>query len=376
MTLVEMLGVLAVVAVLAAVSLALTLRHLDQIASEKETQNLTILATALEKSILRNGRIPNATDWAAAIATEAGTSVSAVTTNFRNCQRVIVFDGGGWLSSHLPYTNTMQNATTITAPPTSARAMLVSTISGNLPFSSGLISSQYFSDLWNCADGTVPSAAPWATWTQTRPDDVKVHRINLGPLFVRLLLSTYFSDSPGQYAAGIGAPSSPTYYLAPYSNAVAGYYMKGTAVQLYTNQPVTGTAPQLTHVLNEDSSYVFENGFWKTGLSGGRTMGAGSSMGIVAAFLAARPNTNAEYYTPAVSNLQQVIIVTNFIAYMSNYNRWQFTNMTVQEKNDLRTYMQNTLQPNLMDRVQGLYTKIGGSGPDHFPTNGLIWPPL
>jgi hypothetical protein len=252
--------------------------------------------------------------------------------------------------------------------------MLVSTISGSLPVNSGMLMTQYFSDLWNCADGTVPSTPPWSTWTGTRPDDVKVRRINLSPLFAKLVLSTYFSASPGQYAVD-GTPGSPPYFAAPYSNAVSGYYLKGTAVQLYTNLPTSTSTPQLTHILNEDSSFVFENGVWKTSLTGGRTLGAGSSMGIVAAFLAARPNTNAQYYSPAFSNQQQVLIVGAFINYMSNYNRWVYTNMSNTERNSLQSYMQGTSQPQLMDLVHGLYTKAA-DGKDHFPTNGVIWPPL
>ena len=374
MTLIEMIGVLTVVAILAAVSLAFTVRHLDQIASDKETQNLRALGTALENSILRTRHIPDATDWASAVATEAGMNVDAVTNNFRNCQRVLLFDAGGWLSTNVPYTQTMQSATNITSPPASARMMLVSTISGSLPVSSGVLTTPYFSDLWNCADSTVPSAPPWSTWTGTRPGDVKVHRINLSPLFARLVLSTYFSASPGQYAVD-ATPGSPPYLAAPYSNAVSGYYLKGTAIQLYTNLPTPASTPQLTHILNEDSSFVFENGVWKTSLTGGRTLGAGSSMGIVAAFLAARPNTNAQYYSPAFSNQQQVLIVGAFINYMSNYNRWVYTNMSNTDRNSLQSYLQGTSQSRLMDLVHGLYTKAA-DGRDHFPTNGVIWPPL
>ena len=73
---------------------------------------------------------------------------------------------------------------------------------------------------------------------------------------------------------------------------------------------------------------------------------------------------------------QQVVIVEAFIRYMSNYNVWEANNFLPKGPGTLQDYLQSTLQPYLMDRVQGLYTKIGGGGPDHYPTNGVIWPPL
>jgi hypothetical protein len=224
---------------------------------------------------------------------------------------------------------------------------------------------------WNCADGTVPSTgACWPGWSG-RPDDVKIHRVNLVLHFVRLVLGTYFSNTNGQFALD-GPTNAPPSDPAPNGNGVSGYYLRGTTLRLYSGWP--SNTLQQTHILNQDSSFVFENGVWKSSITGGYTMGAGSGLGIVAAFLAATPNTNAEYYSTTTPNTQQVLIVEAFITYMSNYNRWMYTNLTTQQKSDLRTYMQNTLQPYLIDRVQGLYTKIGGGGTDHYPTNGLPWP--
>lgn len=252
--------------------------------------------------------------------------------------------------------------------------MMISSISSPLPFS-GLSDAQ-FSALWDSPEGTLPTAAPWTGWAD-KAYGVKVRRVNLAPLFVRLLLCTYFSQTNGMYSIGGGPMLS-----APYSNGVSAYYLRGTEVRLYSGYPDTNIL-QHTTILNQDTSFVFEDGVWKSGLTGGRTIGPGGGLGIVAAFLAARPNTNAEFFSldPAsinYSNRQQVLIVQAFIDYMRTYNQWSTNlyNGTKMNKTDpLRSYLADYQDTNLMPRVQGLYTKIGGTGGDHYPTNDVIWPP-
>jgi hypothetical protein len=288
-----------------------------------------------------------------------------VTNNLRNCRRIFLVDGSGWFSTNLPYTQTVQTGTNIAAVPANARMLLLSTIAGNVPLNSGMLDATEFEPLWN---GTIPTTGAWAGWTG-RAEDVVIHRINLAPLFVRLVLSTFNSQTNGHYAIGNSTN------LAPHGDGVSGYYLRGTAVQLLsaTNPPTLGL--EHTHLLSQDCSFVFENGVWKGSITGGRTMSAGGGLGIVAAFLAARPNTNAEHYSTGFSNEQQVLIVDHFIQYMSNYNRW-WTNGLLRT-DPLQDYLEGTLQPYLMDRVQGLYTRISGGATnvDHFPTNDVIWPP-
>jgi type II secretory pathway pseudopilin PulG len=363
MTLIEMIGALTVVALLAVLTFAFTVRHLDQIAADREAAALTTLGGALERYVARTRCIPGlaGNDWATNLALEAGLDIGAVTNTPRNCRRVYWADPAGWLSTNLPYVQTIQSATNLTSPPGNVRIMLISTIAGSLPTPGGMLSdAAKFTALWS--EDALPSE--WGGFA--RPDDVKVERINLSQQFVRLVLSTYNSYTNGQYVIDDGPTNR-----AGYGEGVSGFFLRGTTLRLHSGWP--SNTLEHTHILNQDTSFVFENAVWKSSLTGGRTANAGSGLGIVAAFLAARPNINAENYSLAFSNQQQVLIVDAFIQYMSNYNRWEAQGL---DRNDpLRAYLQNTLQPYLMDRVQGLYTKIGGSGPDHYPTNNVIWPP-
>src|SRR2546430_14061204 len=86
MTLVECIGVLAIMAVLAGLMLPAMIRHLDGIASEQETAILKKLGVALQDSIRRNHYIPAYTNWASVVATEAAMDIGTVTNNARSRQ--------------------------------------------------------------------------------------------------------------------------------------------------------------------------------------------------------------------------------------------------------------------------------------------------
>src|SRR5262245_34574802 len=79
--LLEMIGVLVVVAILAAVAVPALIRQLDRIAGEKESAALRAFGDALQQSIRRKRYVPNAADWASVIAAELGVDVAGVSTN-------------------------------------------------------------------------------------------------------------------------------------------------------------------------------------------------------------------------------------------------------------------------------------------------------
>src|ERR1043166_2153337 len=68
-TLIELLGVLAVIALLAGALVPALIRQMDRIAGHQESAALKSLSSALQQSIRRNHYIPNHTDWASTVAT-------------------------------------------------------------------------------------------------------------------------------------------------------------------------------------------------------------------------------------------------------------------------------------------------------------------
>src|SRR5207253_1204097 len=79
-SLIELVCVLAVIAILAAVLVPALIRQIDKIAGDLESASLTSFGDALQQSIMRNPYAPNTNDWATNIAPELGVDVSNVTT--------------------------------------------------------------------------------------------------------------------------------------------------------------------------------------------------------------------------------------------------------------------------------------------------------
>src|SRR5881394_650325 len=91
-SLIELIGVLAVIAILAAVLVPSLIRQMDRIAGEQESAALKSLGDALQQSILRNRYVPGTSDWATKIATELGVDVASVTNNARGTSRFFLID--------------------------------------------------------------------------------------------------------------------------------------------------------------------------------------------------------------------------------------------------------------------------------------------
>src|SRR5262245_44622147 len=82
-TLIEIIGVTAVIAALAALIAPSIIRRVDRAAWTRETADLNSIADAYTQSILRTKTIPSFTNLASAVASEMSLPVSAVTTNAR-----------------------------------------------------------------------------------------------------------------------------------------------------------------------------------------------------------------------------------------------------------------------------------------------------
>jgi type II secretory pathway pseudopilin PulG len=367
-----LIGVITVIAILAAAALLATVRHMDVLVRQQEATTLTSFANTLQQSVLASRTIPDQTNWYSVIAANLGMSTSDVLYNVHQQahaqQRVFLIDPslqiGSGGSPALPYVQTNFISSTAGSPmlPVSPRIMIVSSLGGTLPMSSGVFGTTangYFNHLWNAVDRTIPSDTAWTGWTGS-PDDVVVQRINLAPLFVRLVLGNYNLGTGTQGYYLFDAPSSAVPRAVTY---VDGYFIRGTVLALYNGAYATNLDTQL--VLNQDSSFVFEQGVWRNTLlapAGGG--GTGVSSDLVQTFLDSTPNVNAQYpYT----NLQQQIVITNMLAYMSNYVAWYAT--TPPFKKNTTPYNNLTaLHDSLVTAMNGLYA----TSPN--PTNPVACP--
>ena len=128
-TLIEMIGVLAILAILATIIVSTTTQRLYIAAVNLESTTQVRYAAALQGSILRNRYIPGTNDWATTIAVELGVNTASITINPRNLPRCFLIDPNASLL--LPYDQGNNNVPT--NPPALLRVMIVSSLSTPLP---------------------------------------------------------------------------------------------------------------------------------------------------------------------------------------------------------------------------------------------------
>jgi type II secretory pathway pseudopilin PulG len=248
-TLIETIGVLAIVAILAAVLLPSVVKQVDRAAWVRESGDLSSISNALIMSILTSKTIPDASGWPAAVASQMAMPVSSITTTPRGITRYFLIDpslsikGGG-----LPYTQTPSGSST---QPSSARVMFVSTIA--TPLKAADLAAAKFNAIWDTPVGQKPSG--W-TWTGNA-DDLRIQRVNITPLFHRLKLVDIASSSIGEFAID-GLPSPPS-GVPTGGVGQDAYYLDGTFLSLCD---VSG-AEQARHIVTGDISFVFDDGAWR-----------------------------------------------------------------------------------------------------------------
>jgi len=310
-----MIGVLAVIAILAAALAPSFVRQMDKTAGDQESAALKSFGDALQSSIMRSRYIPSATDWASRVATELGVDTTAVTDSPRRQQRFFLIDPNLTIAgAGLPYTQTSAGSA---SKPVSPRVMILSSVGTALPAGvvSGTTTAANFTNIWNAADGTVPTAAPaFAGWNGAG-NDLKIQRVDLSPLFIELQLSKLVTSR-----------CCPRYSIDAndWTNAIQvsdlvtdwpGYFIQNSVLYLY-NHGTNGTLDS-QQILIRDNSFYYDQDVWR-GTIGGEGFLAGIDIAsVVSRYLAAYPNVRAQNGTN-----QQSVVVQSMINYMDRYDDW------------------------------------------------------
>ena len=305
-TLIEFLGVLAIIAILAAVLMPVAIRQIDEAARTKERTDLVAISNAVVQQVLSAKIIPRESDLAQAAATWTRQPASRITTTPRGQSRAFLLDTNGWFgTTSLPYNQT-NTGTFIT---NTARLMIVSTVGRALLVSTGRPAD--FNAIWDTVEGAIPST--WEGW-QGRGEDLQIQRINLQPLFHRLIAVNR--------EAGVPPPQLSIDTTNPIEILNAGtgldaYYLDGSVVGL-CNAPATLIR---RFALIRDTGCVFD-GAWRDDLGGG----GGSNVEISQEFAAlAAKFLAAEWYPGATqggrSGTQQGALMAMF-NFMLVYGLW------------------------------------------------------
>jgi type II secretory pathway pseudopilin PulG len=327
-SLIELIGVLAVIAILASIIFAATTKSIDVGVSKRESTTLQTFADALQSSILRTRYIPGTADWHQRIAAEMGVSTNAVLYSLLNTNstRVFMIDPNlqiGVAGAGLPYDQSTNAGGSI--QPISNRVMIVSSLGPPLPAAG--IAAANFSTVWNTIDGNLPTNG-FSGW-KGASDDVKIQRINLGPLFVNVSLANYSTTNQGQYRIdGVGPLTVPN------PNGTNGYYLQNTLLELLTDSLAGGTT-NARLILDNTASYFYVAGVWRNIPYVPVAVGAGmiqtnsdaatlaQMISISAALFSSSP-----YSTHAAGGVTPPLVVnamSNFMAAYIPYANWVVT---------------------------------------------------
>ena len=303
-TLIEMIGVLAVMAVLAAVLLPALLKETDVAVSNQETATLQSFATGLQNYIMRNRSIPSETNWFSVVATEYGLDTNDVAINPRHLARAFLIDPSGWFTNVPSGAAYNQTSGGTTVAPGNARLIILSVL-GNVAIPSLLASGRpYAADFnatWNAAPNTIPaSSIPWSSWSSSggRAADIIIQRINLGPLFNHLVLN---NTDPTNAPYSI---DGNTNYLTQVNPQLNAWFLTSTVFNLY----LANTNLEASQILLQDSSWWFTAGVWRNS-----SVPAGSSPGSL------QPIVQNFYTNKSLVSISTTNIYNDMMNYMSNY---------------------------------------------------------
>jgi prepilin-type N-terminal cleavage/methylation domain-containing protein len=347
-SLIEMIGVLAVIGILAALLVPAVIREMDQAARTRDAAELNGMATALQSYIQRTGYIPGTngtSNLVSVLATEMAVSSNQIALGSRNVARAFLINPNLWIANgQLPYTQSQatngtgtyitNNGVSVAVPGTNLQLMIISSLDVALP---AIIN---FADAWTTPSGTVPLT--WTGWTGNS-NDLQIQRVDFTHLFHRVILNPIDTNMYGSFALVSGTNVSATnYYVTTVlSNS---WYLQGTAVRLCdTNNATHTNFMETMAVIQSDTSYVYENGTWHGQLSGygaNEPAAAGSSSSSAAAsanaftsmanILGTNVNANNPNYNPNYTGGDATItaLLDSFYRFMLDYNLWVTENFS------------------------------------------------
>jgi type II secretory pathway pseudopilin PulG len=261
-SLIEMIGVMAIMAISIAMLLPVLTQSTDTALATQEATSLQSFATALQLNIQRNHVIPNVTNWGSIVATELGMTATAVTNTARGQQRWLLVDSNGFSNfPPLPYVETSSGITNPFGNGAIPRFIIISSLGATLPT---MVSNSYplqtdFNALWTNQPGTIPQTAPWVSplWSG-HGADLTIQRLDLAYIFAHLVLNNLDSSNASYSINGSASLTLGAYGTA--SNSLNAYFLTATVLNLYLT---TNNNLEACQVLNHDSSWVYQGGGWR-----------------------------------------------------------------------------------------------------------------
>lgn len=213
-TLIEMIGVLAIMAILASVLVPNVLRSLDRAAVDAEAKTLAALGDQVKLYAKINGAPPQLATWQTDLGTLADLAVVDILTNRRGNQRRYILDTGN----------------------PSPRLMIISSMRAGLAIPA--ITAAQFQTVWQTADKAVPPG--WATWAAVANsgEQLLIERVNLQgtyqsyPPTVTITFNTTEATAAGTYSFRVPGAAVDS---GPFAIVPSRTFTPGTILTLYSN---------------------------------------------------------------------------------------------------------------------------------------------
>ncbi len=312
-TLLEVVGVLLVIAIIAAIVTEGILEKMKQANRDTEGQNLTNIVNALTRNITRTKTIAAPTNWSQALGGEMSIAGGQIGVNRSGNNRLFLVDPNCTVGTNgagiLPYVQTAAGAAN---RPANARVMILSSVGGPLPAIT--LTATTFSNIWSTPPNGIPAGWSWSG----SGTDLKIQRSDLGNLFHRVILENLEPSYPAPFAIEASAvtnvpPLSRRELWVIDTTALSLSFYPNYAFYSTNSSPTNVVQVQGREALREDTSYVFEHGRWGRYVYYGRSGSTGSFGDWVEAFLHAPAPSNPKFYAT-----QQAVVdpMYDFMYYM------------------------------------------------------------
>jgi hypothetical protein len=299
-TLTQLIGVLAVMAILASVITPVAIKRLDQSARDAEAGSLASMAEAFVQTSLEARSIPGTNTMAQMIASYLSEQTNRVRVNKRGLLRVFLADPTVSINGMgLMYSQTSTGAAIL---PSGVRFIILSSVGRVLP----AINPSDFDNIWTTPKGSVPSS--FSSWGG-RGEDLLMERIELGSKFHKILLMNV-DRAP---AAAIYSIDNSITNSVTAQSTFSAYFINGTILNIFRPD---GTV-DFRELIHEDFSLVYQNGRW------GRELDAGSNDDGDFGQLVDRFLKGPAPCEPEVGANQRVV-VNAFYDYLWGYADWAF----------------------------------------------------
>ncbi|MGC8743526.1 MAG: type II secretion system protein [Verrucomicrobiia bacterium] len=314
-TLIEIIGVLAILTIIVSILAPYLFKRVTEAHINQETQLLALYEKAFKENVIRTRRIPDQNGWASVVANELGISTYDATNVFKN-KRIFLIDPLFKIGPNLtglPYTQ----GTNGSLRPQNPRVMIISSLGPPLPEPDGV--SANFNTIWNTPDGQIPSV--WQSGWKGKGEFLIIRRIGMESLFRFVIISNL--DPTNEVF--ISVDDSPPFRVTRDPAGFSGFFFRDTVFKFYDPNGLMVSAG----VLNNNYSYVFENGEWRGKLLDGRMKLNQQFQQAYTHFLAAPRNPDAKF------GAKQINILEFFCEYSRAYTIWSlegFVYKTSQEQ--------------------------------------------